>query len=486
MPLELPHAAGPANKTPRSLKISMPRMRHHEPEPAVAGSHGARADADPEQTALPPRLRSRLNELFFQIEKEFESVCTENVALHKELELLQEKPDREPGDRCEETDGAVKSKQKLMSHAAQKLKPAYKLKQQTSKIVSSFKAASAVCSLVREYRSHKDGVWEVSTGRPGQNVIGTASADHTACVWSVDTGRCLLQYQGHEGSVNSVRFHPSRDLVLTGSGDQTAHVWQAVVTMDTGRALSSEEEVDPTELYDPMELGPADGSNALRTPILELTGHSGVVIAADWLAGAEQVVTASWDRTAQLFDVTTGESLNTLAGHDQELTHVSAHPHHKFVVTSSKDTTFRLWDFREPIPCVSVFQGHTDTVTSAVFSRDDKVVSGSDDRTCKVWDLKNMRSPLATIRGDAAINRLDVSAANVIALPFDNRHVRLYDLSGQRLARLPRSNRLGHRRMVCSVTWSDDTSCGRPNLFSSGFDNIAIGWLITPPKDSKD
>ena len=70
------------------------------------------------------------------------------------------------------------------------------------------------------------------------------------------------------------------------------------------------------------------------------------------------------------------------------------------------------------------------------------MVSGSDDRSCKVWDLKNMRSPLATIRGDAAINRLDVSAANVIALPFDNRHIRLYDLNGQRIARLPRSNRL--------------------------------------------
>ena len=40
--------------------------------------------------------------------------------------------------------------------------------------------------------------------------------------------------------------------------------------------------------------------------------------------------------------------------------------------------------------------------------------------------------------------------------------------------------------MVCSVTWSDDLTSGRPNLFSSGFDNVAIGWLITPPKDSKD
>lgn len=56
--------------------------------------------------------------------------------------------------------------------------------------------------------------------------------DHTACVWSIDTARCLLQYQGHVGSVNSIRFHPLRDLVLTGSGDCTAHIWHAAVNWD--------------------------------------------------------------------------------------------------------------------------------------------------------------------------------------------------------------------------------------------------------------
>jgi len=49
-----------------------------------------------------------------------------------------------------------------------------------------------------------------------------------------------------------------------------------------------------------------------------------------------------------------------VSGHDMELTHVSPHPTQSLVVTSSKDTTFRLWDFREPIHSVSVFQGHAE------------------------------------------------------------------------------------------------------------------------------
>jgi WD40 repeat protein len=80
-------------------------------------------------------------------------------------------------------------------------------------------------------------------------------------------------------------------------------------------------------------------------------------------------------------------------------------------------------------------------VTCVTFTREDKVVSGSDDRTAKVWDLRNMRSPLAAIRCESPVNKLSVSASNIIAAPLDNRNVLLFDLNGQRLSRLPRSNR---------------------------------------------
>lgn len=60
-----------------------------------------------------------------------------------------------------------------------------------------------------------------------------------------------------------------------------------------------------------------------------------------------------------------------------------------------------------------------------------------------------MRSPLATIRSDSAVNRLAVSSTGVVAIPHDNRQVRLYDLGGQRIARLPRGNRQVHRVISC-------------------------------------
>lgn len=130
-------------------------------------------------------------------------------------------------------DGDISTHKSLKTKltAGGKVKASHKIRAQTSRIVSSFKAQSVVSSVVHDYCGHKDGVWQVST-KYGQPIIGTASADHTACIWGIDSGRCLLQYQGHGGSVNSIKFHQSKDLVLTASGDGTAHIWQGAVNWE--------------------------------------------------------------------------------------------------------------------------------------------------------------------------------------------------------------------------------------------------------------
>ena len=63
------------------------------------------------------------------------------------------------------------------------------------------------------FQGHRDGIWDISVSRLGHPLIGTASADKTARIWGVDSGRCLSSYVGHNGSVNSIAFHPTQDLV---------------------------------------------------------------------------------------------------------------------------------------------------------------------------------------------------------------------------------------------------------------------------------
>ncbi|XP_042800665.1 WD repeat-containing protein 37 isoform X4 [Panthera leo] len=395
-----------------------------------------------QDSKLPSSVRSTLLELFGQIEREFENLYIENLELRREIETLNERlaAEGQAIDGAELSKGQLKTKAShSTSQLSQKLKTTYKAS--TSKIVSSFKTTTsrAVCQLVKEYIGHRDGIWDVSVARTQPVVLGTASA------------------------VNSIKFHPSEQLALTASGDQTAHIWRYAVQLptpqpvaDTTQQICGEDEVECSDKDEPdVDADVSSDCPTIRVPLTSLKSHQGVVIAADWLVGGKQAVTASWDRTANLFDVETAELVHSLTGHDQELTHCCTHPTQRLVVTSSRDTTFRLWDFRDPsIHSVNVFQGHTDTVTSAVFTVGDNVVSGSDDRTVKVWDLRNMRSPIATIRTDSAINRINVCVGQkIIALPHDNRQVRLFDMSGVRLARLPRSSRQVRTsaRLRCSL-----------------------------------
>lgn len=134
--------------------------------------------------------------------------------------------------------------------------------------------------------------------------------------------------------------------MLTVAGDSGAHIWRP--TFD--QRSSDEDSVDHS----------SDESQYIKQPLLDLSGHTSVVISCDWLSTVDQCVTASWDRTANIYDIRTGELVVQLAGHDQELTDISAHTSTPLIVTSSYDTTFRLWDFREAIHSVCVFQGHAE------------------------------------------------------------------------------------------------------------------------------
>jgi len=563
------HSEGKGGKS-FSSKYSSPRRSesgggdHHKrgggKEDVVGKGGGGKSTPRHHPSVLPPALSSRLHQLFADVEKEFEALYVENAHLRNRVSLLEkgasgvhsnqyETDDRTAGSTVEvrETDGGAdiegKENDKASSRAVLKSlkatkshKNVVKTRQKilkganyTSKIVSSFKAMPTASimtsSLTKEYIGHKDGLWDISLSQLGHPLVGTASADKTARVWGVDSGRCLTLYAGHTGSVNGIAFHPTQDLVLTCSGDATGHVWQATPTDPSLGGLLTNSSGDDSPAEGCGGGGP-DGeidnyssySTTVRHPISTLAGHHGVVISCQWL-NESVAVTAGWDRQANLYNVESGALLQSLVGHDSELTHVACHPTQRLVATCSTDSTFRLWDFRDTIHSVSVFQGHTESVTCAVFtgqqrSGADQIVSGSDDRSVKVWDLRNMRAPLTNIQTQSAVNRLDVSSNGLIAIPQDNRQVVVHDLSsGQKLARLRGSGTDGssktHHRMVSAVCWAlnqppslattgtDLTSQDLPltsgawrtkiNLFSAGFDRKAFGWSVrTPTSSSKE
>ena len=59
------------------------------------------------------------------------------------------------------------------------------------------------------------------------------------------------------------------------------------------------------------------------------------------------------------------------------------------IVSGSWDKTVKVWEYNEnEWKCVETLEGHSSSVTAVAISADGKrIVSGSEDNTAKVWDL---------------------------------------------------------------------------------------------------
>ena len=106
----------------------------------------------------------------------------------------------------------------------------------------------------------------------------------------------------------------------------------------------------------------------------------------------------SWIALKPVMKRNWGPCIQTLEGHGNLVTSVAFSADSKLVVSGSDDRTIKIWDAatgRE----MQTLKGHGDWVRSVAFSADSKlVVSGSGDRTIKIWDAATGRE-MQTLKG---------------------------------------------------------------------------------------
>jgi WD40 repeat protein len=85
-----------------------------------------------------------------------------------------------------------------------------------------------------------------------------------------------------------------------------------------------------------------------------------------------------------------GRETLTLKGHADWVTSVSFSPDGKRIVSGSFDRTVKVWDAQTGEELLTL-KGHSGNVRSVSFSPDGKrIVSGSSDETVKVWDISSL------------------------------------------------------------------------------------------------
>jgi WD40 repeat protein/serine/threonine protein kinase len=275
-------------------------------------------------------------------------------------------------------------------------------------------------------RGHSNMVTSVAFSADGQRIV-TGSADQTAKVWDAATGKCLFTLTGHSAAVRSVAFSPDGQRVVTGSEDKTAKVWDVVsrkvlytFERHTAGVLSVAFSPDGQRIatvgYDGAKVFEAASGHELLT----LRGHGRFIFSVAFSPDGQRIVTGSRDQMAKIWDAASGDAMFTLEGHSDDVTSVAFSPDGQRIATGSADKTVKIWDAtcgQDPlnlkatnpwtgVPIFTPTSGgprillsHTAQISSVAYSPDGRrIVTGSFDRTAKVWDIASGKV-LLTLEG---------------------------------------------------------------------------------------
>jgi WD40 repeat protein len=201
-------------------------------------------------------------------------------------------------------------------------------------------------------------------------------------------------------------------------------------------------------------------SSFVTPPASRLKVHDTPIIALAVARDGHLAATGSADGTVRLTGFRAGHlaGISALGRHQDFVRSVQFSPDGRFLVSGSDDRTVRLWQVAGPARPVAVFPGHRGAVNSVAFSPDGRLIaSGSDDNTIRLWNATGRRRPAGTLCcHTGAVRAVTFSPyGRVLASGSNDTTVRLWDVRDPRHPVVGAVLR-GHADTITSVAFSPD------------------------------
>ena len=205
--------------------------------------------------------------------------------------------------------------------------------------------------------------------------------------------------------------------------------------------------------------------------VMTLKGHKNAVQELHWSTDSDTIFTASADKTVMVWDTQTGNRIKKVVGHESFVNSVCpARRGPPVFVTGSDDGTTRLWDLRACRRPQAVFKQKYQVTAVCLSDGADQIFAGSLDNTVRCWDIRSAGGvedgppePVYTMQGHTdTVTSLSLSpdGASLLSNSMDNTariwNVRPFVAGGQRQSMLMRGHQHGFEKLLLKSSWSPD------------------------------
>jgi WD40 repeat protein len=265
---------------------------------------------------------------------------------------------------------------------------------------------------IKRFDGHTNWVLSARFDPLGKRVV-TSSND--VRIWDAETSKEILILKGHTSRIDSAAFDPEGRRIISASFDGTALIWNAesgermaTLTHEEGKTWlrSAEFSADGSRVVTATDRGTAFVIDpATLKLVVALVGHAGQVARVQFDREGKRVLTASWDKTARIWNAESGVELVRMTG-TSIMNSAAFNPEGTRVVTAQSDGTAHIWDAASGKK-IAVLRGHIGGIDSATFSPYGQyVLTASGDKTARIWDVawatqmrgENLRERVCTER----------------------------------------------------------------------------------------
>lgn len=209
-------------------------------------------------------------------------------------------------------------------------------------------------------------------------------------------------------------------------------------------------------------------------------GHNGAVMMAAFAESNDRAVTVSSDLTAKLWDVKTGQALQTWSQHTGPVYCLSVSGDGRTLVTGAQDNTLRVWSIPLSHPVRRLTEPGV-AVAGIAWSPDGKsLLTGSADKSVRLFDVATSVVPGAAAV-PAAIRQGHGGEVEFVAFRNDGGCFASADSTGQILIwspdfETPQGRWSGHQGRLVSMAFSANNQ----QLITAGDDGSVRTWQLMP------